>query len=292
MTSINMNNYLYNKDIFNTIDTNNVLNLSDDDIKNMTCFETVNIISVIFITNNKYSKGLKYLELCITNNNKNAEYNLGQYYLSIEKDINSAISCFENVKDVIINANYKLGIIYKKLKQYNLAIECFMLLSDNSNAEYELGHCYMWLSDESKALEYFKLAADKNNINAAFMLGNQYSRNKDYTNAIKYYELAVKGNHINAMYKLGDLYCNIIYEDDEHLTLDEDYLTLGENYFIMACNKKHIGSLIEMGTRYLEDSGETHKGLYYLTMAYALTNNNNLKQKINNAIEFWEYGTV
>ncbi len=304
-----MENYIYDKCVFKTINTtldNNTLKFNIDntlfyasggvndtfDMKDIFSgkydehLDILNIISIIYIQNKKYSKGLKLLNYCISKNYKIAEYNLGQYYFDVEKEYSLAIECFENSRTKVINSNYKLGIIYTKLNQMEKALEYFMLSQDNPDSLCNIG-LYYSLTDISKSTEYFNMAIKKGHVGAMFMLGKYYKKIKDYVKAEQYFLWAIERGHVDAMFLLGNLYYS-----NKINSLDDDNLTASEKYYIMASNKNHIGSLKKMGKLYSSTSGEKLKGMYYLTMAYALTKDDNIKDDINNWINIWEYGKV
>lgn len=309
-----MENYIYDKCVFKTINTildNNTLKFNIDntlfyasgsvndtfDMKDIFSgkydehLDILNIISIIYIHNKKYSKGLKLLNYCISKNYKIAEYNLGQYYFDVEKEYSLAIECFENSKLEVVNSNYKLFLIYKRLGQLEelkKLLEYFMLSLDNPESLYNIGLYYSIIGDISKSTEYFNMAVEKgNHVDAMFMLGKYYKKIKDYVKAEQYFLWAIERGHVDSMFSLGNLYYS-----NKINSLDDDNLTASEKYYIMASNKNHIGSLKKMGKLYSSTSGEKLKGMYYLTMAYALTKNKDIKDDINNWINTWEYGKV
>lgn len=137
---------------------------------------------------------------------------------------NKAIELYESLELLTPEAEYQLGLLYKKgvhvfppQPHYQLAENHFRNAFDTGHlyATYELGNLYFnptgrFRKNFLKAKEYFKIAADKGHGESQYRMGwiCEYglAGTVDYDMAISYYEKAVGNGHILASLQLSQLY--------------------------------------------------------------------------------------
>lgn len=169
----------------------------------------------------RYSLGSMYLYEKIAPFNENNRKDLikaGIKYIKQSADQNFAYAAYTYAK--FCETESFLSLTDKELKHYySIALEGFKeMLNErrDDNLLYRIGTMYYngqgTASDHDIAYNYFKEAADLNNVNAQYALGKTYSDQEskyfDIDKAIKYFQLAAKKNNIYAMASLGDIYSN------------------------------------------------------------------------------------
>ena len=96
------------------------------------------------------------------------------------------------------------GISFKKIKDFNSAIECFKktinLNSNDSRSFSQLGEIYIDIKDYNKALEYFERSLSINPLSSETMtnIGIVYKNIKNFDKSLSYHLNAVKINSNNA----------------------------------------------------------------------------------------------
>jgi TPR repeat protein len=115
--------------------------------------------------------------------------------------------------------NYQIGLKYYNEKQYDKALEYFLLAVDNNEADAQnfLGSMYHYgygvKKSYQKAVEYYQLAADQGlaiaQYNVGFMYFYHYGSEKSIImKTIKYFQLAADQGFAKAQFKLGNIYQN------------------------------------------------------------------------------------
>ncbi|MCX6182616.1 MAG: tetratricopeptide repeat protein [Bacteroidetes bacterium] len=98
----------------------------------------------------------------------------GQFIKAIEYYKGS----YELIKNKV--AMFNIGLCYKELNNYNLAINVFLKLrkeiSENGRIDEELGYCYYTLDNYDKAIEYYSSVIEKDpkNAGAYYSMGYSY----------------------------------------------------------------------------------------------------------------------
>ena len=97
-----------------------------------------------------------------------------------------------------------------RLKAYPEAVEWYENSDMDKVSVYNLGVLYQnKIIDYKQAIIWYKKALDMGYRKASFGLGNSYRNLKDYQNAIKYYKLAIERESLQAIKAIAWLY----YED-------------------------------------------------------------------------------
>jgi TPR repeat protein len=133
-----------------------------------------------------------------------------------------------------MSENYEIGLKYYDEKQYDKALEYFLLDADKgfANAQNNLGYMYQngygVEKSDMKAVQYYQLAADKGFASAQNNLGimykNGYSVEKSYQKAIQYFQLAVDQGCLMAQSNLDYLKSStqyIQYKLSEQLKMND-----------------------------------------------------------------------
>ena len=137
------------------------------------------------------------------------------------------------------NADHLLdkGAYYYGEGQYTEAVEYYRLAAAMGSAQAiaNLGYCYLYgrelEANLSQAIAYFKIAADRRNVDAAYKSGDIYSNPR---------------RNVDVAYKLGDIYsnprwgvedkelANYYFEAAGHLIMDEGFNAYNS---IVTCDK-------------------------------------------------------
>lgn len=177
-----------------------------------------------------------------------AEANLGDLYANIHKNYEEAMKWYQLAVD---HGNlimwYQIGLLYQKglciEKDIDRAMECYMKITDFSNAQFALGELYHSQKKDDEALKWSILAAKQGHIQALFLTGYLYRLKDNFEEAIKWYRLASDQDHITANYNLG-----IIFDrNNEH----EQAL----KYFTLAAEAGHANAQKELFFIYKDGLG-------------------------------------
>jgi len=165
-----------------------------------------------------------------------------------------------------MSENYQIGRKFYNEKEYDKALEYFLLATYQgfAKAQYNLGYMYengYGVEKSSlKALEYYQLAADKGFAKAQYNLGNMYRNGygveQSYQKALEYYQLAADQGLKEAQHNLSKLksskkyICYVLLEHQkiiEHLKQQIEFLELQIKYQPGGSSyqetKKHFESL-------------------------------------------------
>lgn len=118
--------------------------------------------------------------------NGESAYNIGVLYDNVIKDDNKAIEWYKKAyelsdKQAVINSSINLGILYKKLHQYNDAIFYYKKAYEMGDTSGANGTAYLYehtLEDMDKAEYWYKKAVAKNNQKAIGNLAKFYHKQK------------------------------------------------------------------------------------------------------------------
>ena len=161
------------------------------------------------------------------------------------------------------------GAKYYAEEDYERAIEYYRLAATMGSAHSisNLGYCYMYARSIAKnmslAIAYFKIAAEKNNVDAQYKLGNIYEKGADGVEkneelAIYYYTLAIRT--INGSYE---------EEPERYPSL---YLCVAQAHMpggMMICDLKAAYQFLQIARRGYEI--EKAEGIKYHTWALEKT---------------------
>ena len=106
------------------------------------------------------------------------------------------------------SAQYNLGLLYDKEKQYATAIYWYKKAADQDHlkATYNLGWIYADQGEPDQAIIYYEKAVAQGHVSAAHNLGLIYDDRKQIPDAIHCYGLAAEQGHVSATYNLGLIY--------------------------------------------------------------------------------------
>ncbi len=164
--------------------------------------------------------------------NKNLLMQLGIAYGGQKKFLQSLITFKETLKfsleDPVLH--YQIGIIYKELGIFDLAINNFLFYLESNNTDEItlslIGECYLHMDNYKKAIQFFEKTYRLNShYTALFNIGKCYEKSGDLKNAAKFFKNVIKKNpdHIESREKLIPIYkklnkfrearkeCEIIY---------------------------------------------------------------------------------
>ena len=155
--------------------------------------------------------------------NKNLLIELGQCYAGQKKFLQSMLTFKQalqfSLEDPIIH--YQLGVIYKELQMYDLAIDNFLFFikfHEDDEITYTLiGDSYFELGEYKNAIKYFNKSYKINyNIKPLFKIGKSYQKLDDTKNAIKYFRNVLKKNpdHVKSRIQLIKIYKQLNREKD------------------------------------------------------------------------------
>ena len=301
-----------------------------------------------------HQKGIQYLHIAAELNCCEAQYNLGFIYYEAEftqRNVNKAIKYFILAANQNLPiAQFVLGILYYEGKfiesDVNKSVYYLKLALNNNyvDALYAIGSYYSYdnklircfdkeikfvfsvagtvstsFSKEGifKSMEYFKQAADQNDVNSQFALGIRYYKDNfiphDYYQAIHYFTLAAKQNHIESQFYLGQIYIqgtctkkdvkkSIYYltlaaeNDLNNSQASIEIIKNNGNFISKKTNEENYttkmkvkaNAQFKLGNIYFEGKDvekDTNKGIKYLNQA---ANNNHIKALYNLGILYYE----
>ncbi|KAK8867142.1 hypothetical protein M9Y10_010116 [Tritrichomonas musculus] len=241
-------------------------------------------------------------------NNKEAQYQLGCYYLNqdIEKGIHYLTLAAEQNEP---KAQKKLGIIYLKGKYVKQNVQTaiyYFTLAANQNdckSEYYLGKIYeegkYIEKDINKAIKYYSLAAEQKDLISIRKLGFIYISGDqiepDVQKSIKYFSMLTELNYYEAYYYLG-----LIYYKGDRIEIDINkaiyYFLLGANHDIKSAqfclgeiyyDGKYVKQDIEKAINYFKLAAEQNdkNAQYYLGLIYY--EGKFIKQDIEKSIQYF-----
>lgn len=168
-------------------------------------------------------KGINYLKKAAKQGLTEAEYMLGEMYWTgvedlIDQNVKKAIELFEKTANKgNAHAMYKLGLAYgngngvavdkqKARNYYRMAAE-----KGDVNAQIQYGYILETEDFNMKeALKWYQKSADQGNMIAQYNLGQMYRSGNgvevDYEKALKYYKKAADQGYADAMNCLGFMY--------------------------------------------------------------------------------------
>jgi predicted O-linked N-acetylglucosamine transferase (SPINDLY family) len=159
-------------------------------IKNPKHFETINLLSIIYLQEKNYEKAIDLINKAITiKPNHQALYNnLGVIYKEIE-NYEFAIKNFK--KAIKINSNYSeahnnIAIVYQILKKSNEALNHYRISirinPDNPETYYNLGILFFKKNNYKNAIESFKksLKLNRNHLGALKNRASAYASSHEY----------------------------------------------------------------------------------------------------------------
>lgn len=158
----------------------------------------------------------------ISNDNIDAQYNLGLIYLEEDDIFQARIYFLRAAENGHAESQYQVGLLFTrseegKKKYMNRAINYLTEASNNghSDADVKLGDIYSTKDttnfDMKKAISFYEKGSNRGNTEAQIRLGNLYKENKDYDSmkkAIDYYRLACDNGNPTGLSELGRFYYN------------------------------------------------------------------------------------
>ena len=108
---------------------------------------------------------------------------------------------------------YQIGVTYMELKIYDQAILYFNNNQTDSDSQFMMGICYYQLKDYNRAIDYFLLYLnkEKNNSQLYYYIGLCYYFLEDYQKSAKNLKISLKTDesNIDALSKLGITYIKL-----------------------------------------------------------------------------------
>lgn len=137
-------------------------------------------------------------------------------------------------------AVFNLGYMYFLTKKYDMAIEIWEQIPDDSLTYLMLGKCYHCKEELKNCEKYLKLAG--NNTEAYYLLGRLYTEKEMYDLAEKYLKIcAEEKDDVRAQKKLYSLYTN-----------QKNY-TLAEKYLKMVADNGDLKSILILAEKYMNE---------------------------------------
>ena len=181
--------------------------------------------SVMGICEDDIEKGIKWLEQAAEQDNDVALISLATLYAEgkhIKQDYSRSLNLYKQAARFNISAQYLLGNIYWDSKIVK--------------------------TDKEKAIQYFKMAAENNNLKAQMTLGILYMNgdgiNKDYAQSLHWLTKAAEQGDADAQFLLARIYM----QDDIELVFND--------YPSMETIKEMTSKNIEEGVKWLRKSAE------------------------------------
>ena len=180
-------------------------------------------LAKLYEEKNDLESAAYWFELAAKNNNPEAGYKIGRYYLhglgGKQRDPDLALKYISSAaRSGHIEAVTLMGNSCYYLKDYDNALSWFRdaAAKEDPEAIYRLGLMYEngegVAQDYGTSFNYFKTAADKGHEDAWINLGIDYligrGTARDYSQADYWLEKAAKAEKSAAQAILGDLYCN------------------------------------------------------------------------------------
>ena len=149
-------------------------------------------------------------------------------------------------------AQYKLGEMYYKNKNFAEASHWFRLSADQGNPLAQVALAVrFWFGqgvpqDYKEAVRLYRLAANQGNLDAQNQLGEAYSEGRfvprDYKEAVRLYRLAADQGDAEGQYNLGDMYSagKGVLEDDKEAA----------RFYGLAADQNHASALCSLGAMY------------------------------------------
>ena len=200
-------------------------------IKNPQNFETINLLSIIYLQEKNYEKAIALINKAITiNSNHHALYNnLGVIYKEIES-YELAIKNFKKAIEININyaeAHNNLAIIYQILKKYDDALNQYgisiKLNPDNPETYYNIGILFYKKNNFKNAIKNFKRSIELNpnhlgslkNRASAYAFDNEYLLSNEDYNQLKLLEPKNKDMYESLIFFNNNKICQWTnYNDD------------------------------------------------------------------------------
>ena len=189
----------------------NILNLYSDNIDSMLQ------LGNIFFEKGDYYNAIDYYNQVINcdNKNKDAIYKVALCYAYTDKFFQALIA-FKRahiIEPENLLIMYQIGVTYMELKIYDQAILYFNNNQTDSDSQFMMGICYYQLKDYNRAIDYFLLYLnkEKNNSQLYYYIGLCYYFLEDYQKSAKNLKISLKTDesNIDALSKLGITYIKL-----------------------------------------------------------------------------------
>lgn len=205
-----------------------------------------------------YDMALKYFQLASNQGHISALYALATCYKDGHGVIKDERKAFEYLKKAA-DKGYEPAINeiakYKEITPLQEAAD-----KGDAQSQLRLAERYMTgngvVKDLDKAIEYYKKAADQNNITAEYALACYYNEKRNFLIASKYYKKAADKGDAKSQYMLGTYYeygLALPQNDDKAL-----------EYYKKAANQGDISAMFAAGDMYMVRKRDYKKAIEYL----------------------------
>ena len=189
-------------------------------------------------------------------------YELGNLYHYDLGDFKNALETYKKITKLVPNESYSyyyIGIVQRKLKNYDLALKAFeksLDLKPNNDLVYDqIGLIYNYKNELSKSIENHKKAIKLNprNYEAFTNLGYAYSNSFKYQKALEAYKksLELRGDYFIAMLNIFET--NLVLNKPFDKELEARYIKLFKNSEILFVQYKMLKTLENIKNSQNED---------------------------------------
>jgi len=247
--------YMQMRDKYNNYGKN-ILDMFNNDVINGVIDETPDLyvwIAIYHMTKGDYDKMEEYCKKAINNNNIDAIYLLGLYYIEKHETRKKILTFIKAAHKGHIRAMCDAGDYYKSIKHYKKMEKYYKLAAEKGNvkAMINLSEHYDKKKENEQSINYLKLAADKKNIFAFSRLLIYYKNQYDYENMKKYIDMIFDDPQINA--RLLD---NFIFVLAEHY--NSQYKTNNQphdlenmlKYYKLAADNSNVSAMLKLAEYY------------------------------------------